>query len=401
MLSDAVDRGKRLLRDRLTFGITPEQEDAFRKDGLRTDIKLARIGILLIFVPILVYVFNDYQFFGTSSEFFGLVALRGGLAVCSIALLYYLDKISDYRTYDRYLTAWLIVAIVSNLLINLTRPENYVVHVIVVTVFVFIIYLILPNRFEFQIVLTATLSLGESLIIIFSTRPSITDLFPVLVSLAFVFFIAFISSWELHDQRRRAFLEIVDRSKAELALTREKDRLTSLVNSISDEVWFADPDGNFTLTNPSAAREFMLGKASDGVTVQQMASDLEVLRIDGSPRPMEEAPPLKALKGEVVKGQEEMVRTPANGELRFRQVNASPVRDAAGQIDRLGVDRPGHHREQAGREGTRDHHPVPPSGEREPFHRRAGAFGHRFLPEAVRLFGRGHTPEGKGRLSLL
>lgn len=51
MLSDAVDRGKRLLRDRLTFGITPEQEDAFRKDGLRTDIKLARIGILLIFVP--------------------------------------------------------------------------------------------------------------------------------------------------------------------------------------------------------------------------------------------------------------------------------------------------------------------------------------------------------------
>ena len=126
MLSDAVDRGKRLLRDRLAFGITPEQEDAFRKDGLRTDIKLARIGILLIFVPILVYVFNDYQFFGTSSEFFGLVALRGGLAVCSIALLYYLDKISDYRTYDRYLTAWLIVAIVSNLLINLTRPENYV-----------------------------------------------------------------------------------------------------------------------------------------------------------------------------------------------------------------------------------------------------------------------------------
>ena len=104
------------------------------------------------------------------------------------------------------------------------------------------------------------------------------------------------------------------------------------MNSISDEVWFADPDGNFTLTNPSAAREFMLGKASDGVTVQQMASDLEVLRTDGSPRPMEEAPPLKALKGEVVKGQEEMVRTPANGELRFRQVNASPVRDAAGQI---------------------------------------------------------------------
>ena len=36
----------------------------------------------------------------------------------------------------------------------------------------------------------------------------------------------------------------------------EKDRLASLIGSISDEVWFADMEKRFTLANPSARREF-------------------------------------------------------------------------------------------------------------------------------------------------
>ena len=52
-----------------------------------------------------------------------------------------------------------------------------------------------------------------------------------------------------------------------------------------------------------------------------------MLRPDGSPRPVEESPPLRALKGEVVTNQEEMIETPARGELRYRQVSPAPVRD--------------------------------------------------------------------------
>ncbi len=66
--------------------------------------------------------------------------------------------------------------------------------------------------------------------------------------------------------------------------------------------------------------------------MESIASRLEVFRPDGSPRPVEEAPPLRALRGEMVKDQEELVRTPIKGELRYRQVSASPVRDANGSI---------------------------------------------------------------------
>ncbi|MBN1653238.1 MAG: PAS domain S-box protein [Deltaproteobacteria bacterium] len=111
----------------------------------------------------------------------------------------------------------------------------------------------------------------------------------------------------------------------------ERDRISALVASMQDEVWFADTQKRFTLANPAALRAF--GLATDGtVEVEEFAASLEVLSPDGSPRPIAETPPLRALKGEVVINQEEIIRTPTSGELRYRQVSAAPVRDKAGQI---------------------------------------------------------------------
>jgi PAS domain-containing protein len=132
--------------------------------------------------------------------------------------------------------------------------------------------------------------------------------------------------------------DITERKRAEEESQRllrevqeEKEKLSALINSITDEVWFADTQGRFALANPSALREFQLDLA-DGIDVEALVRSLEVLRPDGSPRPVREAPPLRALAGEVVTNQEELVRTPATGELRYRQVSASPVRDTSGDV---------------------------------------------------------------------
>jgi PAS domain S-box-containing protein len=123
----------------------------------------------------------------------------------------------------------------------------------------------------------------------------------------------------------------VEKRKLADSVQQEKDRLSALVNSIPDEVWFADTKKNFTLANPSALREFGYEKA-DAIDIEAMANSLEVLRPDGTPRPADEAPPLRALKGKIIRNQEEMIRTPATGELRYRQVNAAPVKDTNGNI---------------------------------------------------------------------
>jgi PAS domain S-box-containing protein len=132
--------------------------------------------------------------------------------------------------------------------------------------------------------------------------------------------------------------DVTDRKQSEIAtrylleqVQAEKDLLAALLESIGDEVWFADPQGRFTLANRAALAQFRMAAAKDR-SVEEMARSLEVLRADGTPRPLEETPPLRALRGEEVRGQEEIVRTPATGELRHRQVTATPVRDRSGRI---------------------------------------------------------------------
>ncbi len=133
------------------------------------------------------------------------------------------------------------------------------------------------------------------------------------------------------------FDNITERKRAEAEAQRlfamvqqERDRLESLINSMSDEVWFADTDKKFKLANPSAVREF--GAKVAGIEVEKLVASLEVLRPDGSLRTVEETPPLRALRGETVTNQEEIVRTPASKELRYRQVSSAPVRNNNGVI---------------------------------------------------------------------
>jgi PAS domain S-box-containing protein len=126
-------------------------------------------------------------------------------------------------------------------------------------------------------------------------------------------------------------VDVTERKQVEETLQEERDRLAALVNSVRDEIWFADPSGQFTLVNPSGSREFDL-ETNAAPDVRQFAASLEVFHPDGTPRPIEEAPPLRALRGEVVTDQQEMVRRPATGELRHRQVSAAPVRDGSGNI---------------------------------------------------------------------
>ena len=112
----------------------------------------------------------------------------------------------------------------------------------------------------------------------------------------------------------------------------EKERLSALVNSIRDEVWFADTEKRFTLSNSAARQEFGLSASTGDIGIEAFAENLEVLRADETPRPAKDAPPLRALRGEVIKDELELVRMHADGELRYREVSSAPVYDAAGKI---------------------------------------------------------------------
>ena len=134
------------------------------------------------------------------------------------------------------------------------------------------------------------------------------------------------------------FTDFTERQRAEeeirsllASVEGEKTRLSTLIGSITDEVWFADTEKRLALANPSALRESGFAPG-DAIGVEGPTNSPQVLRPDGSPRPLDECPALRALSGEVVRNQEEILPIHASGEFRYRQVNAAPVRDASGGI---------------------------------------------------------------------
>lgn len=70
------------IQKRLKFGLSTDQEDRFRQANFGKDIAQARIFIILILLPFVALLVNDYGFFGPSRMFYGILALR--LVICCI-----------------------------------------------------------------------------------------------------------------------------------------------------------------------------------------------------------------------------------------------------------------------------------------------------------------------------
>ena len=133
--------------------------------------------------------------------------------------------------------------------------------------------------------------------------------------------------------------DAVERARAEQDVQRlyyeareEKTRLSLVLNNIREEVWFHDADGKVILANPAAQEAF--GQV-DGREISTHTASLEIFRPDGSPRPVNENPILRALGGELIRDLEEMVKLPMSGELRTRCVTSIPAYGSDGAV--LGV----------------------------------------------------------------
>lgn len=130
-------------------------------------------------------------------------------------------------------------------------------------------------------------------------------------------------------ERRRAEEERA-RLFDELAL--ERERLRAMLNSMADEVWACDAHGNVSLLNYEVVPGIGFERPEQGYEpLPELLAKLEILYPDGRPRPQGDAPLLRSLKGETLRG-EEMVRHLKTGELRYRQYSSAPVRDRRGRI---------------------------------------------------------------------
>ena len=153
-----------------------------------------------------------------------------------------------------------------------------------------------------------------------------------------------VAGMEISHQGRPSILlvmrDVSDRKRAEqerarlLAQVRqERDKLMTLIDSMTDEVWFCDADGKISLVNAAVAEGLGVEDRDSLLrAIPELIARLEPYNPDGGRRTAGEAPLLRSLKGEIIKDEEEMVRHVGTGELRHRRVSSAPLRNLDGQI---------------------------------------------------------------------
>src|SRR5215208_4926581 len=119
------------------------------------------------------------------------------------------------------------------------------------------------------------------------------------------------------DDAEQQSTHLEERSVQNNVLEAERDRLRALVESMTDEVWYCDLNGNVTMMNDRIVQNLGLESVEDlNLPIHEIVSSkLEIYRLDGTLRPEAEAPQIRSLKGETVHGQE-MIRHLKTGELR-------------------------------------------------------------------------------------
>jgi signal transduction histidine kinase len=141
-----------------------------------------------------------------------------------------LGKVKSWRSYEKTISLGILAIMIGGGFINMTRPQNFIVQVIITGMSIFIIYLVIPNRFLHQFLISSTTTIGEALIIVLVLRPEgVSSLFTIFLSLGFANVVGALSSWQLHSYRNNSYQDFVKRNELQETLEKYTKHLEDVV----------------------------------------------------------------------------------------------------------------------------------------------------------------------------
>ncbi len=197
--------------------------------NLSNDISRARLGLLLLVIPITLLIFADFLIFNLTWEFYALAGMRTGLLIYTFFHILNLRKVKKYDSYTKAMFTYALILVTSNFIVNTTEPSNFVAQSIIVMLIVFVFYLAIPNKFVYQTTLGLIAIVSEVIIVLLGTNAQFMDLFPMFFSMLLAFTVAASSSWQLHKHREISFQDINERIKAEAKLDEYSKNLERII----------------------------------------------------------------------------------------------------------------------------------------------------------------------------
>lgn len=255
------------------FGPAEHDEHQYRELHLRDDRRLIRLATGFAAFFILGYGVNDYRFFGLTPSFFALIGLRIAVVIFTIVAFEVLRCATSYRSYDRWAFAWTMVIILTNGVINYTRPAGHSPPAVIMLVLLFAFLVLVPTCLRNQIVLIVILCLVEWFVYTFRLdEPTYYGAAMVAAPYVATIAVAVPIAVYMHHLRRRLFQMVLHEREGRL-------ELESLTENIPDAVVRFDTDVRFIHTNSAARKMFGLipgesfGKRLDDVAGLRSIAD--------------------------------------------------------------------------------------------------------------------------------
>lgn len=132
------------------------------------------------------------------------------------------------------------------------------------------------------------------------------------------------------DVRDRKLAES-ERERLTAELQRQAAELDASITSIPDAVVIYSPTGEIVRMNPAAERILAYTPEERDRPIAERLSALGITSPDGRPLPLEDAPPMKALRGDTVQGAVLVLHRPP-GRTAWVSAAAAPIRSAAGSL---------------------------------------------------------------------
>lgn len=190
-------------------------EGDYRVFNLQLDKAQSILSMIIAGLSIFVMLKVDMLLYKNRPDLFLLLAIYRGCFILFTALVIFsINKTNKVRVFDRLIFGWLSITILCLLSFNFTRPANYLTTAFDIIV-VFAIYLLSPLKFQINILLALSFSIGTLYIDHFmkiGVDPITLD--AATAAQVVVQLLGLGSALQLHTYRRKAFKTYIEERDA-------------------------------------------------------------------------------------------------------------------------------------------------------------------------------------------
>ena len=197
-------------------------EEKYRPRYLASDIRQAYFCIELFLLFVGIMAVRDYNFYGLTSPFYWLIVLRVAIIGFGLLLVAFVRKLTDFRTFDKVLAIAFFAAINAVFIIDITRPGDYGLYLLVDLAALSAIYVAVPMRLRNQLALGLYFMIGDVIIFALTKDAAMQSyLYTIIPAFALVNVTGYTLSRLLNTSRCRETMAL----EAEAKANDEKDQI--------------------------------------------------------------------------------------------------------------------------------------------------------------------------------